>query len=345
MESELFVNHLQPLVSVCIPTYNRSKYLKRSLESLVVQEDFLNGNVEIVISDNCSEDDTETVCRGFVRKYPSIIYHRETINSGAGGNTNFKVVMSLASGKLLKLVNDDFVFYSNALEYFCKFEKKYEDTKPQICFTDGAGSSDRENKRLYFDEQVDMDEYLYAVGHYITWIGNFSIWSEDFLKYKDDPAGIEHMFWHVQETLDVLAEKNFGVVDDIVYGNRQKIEGRTISYNPYHNFYENLTATMEPFRERGIISNERFDWVVKDLMVRFFPTIMVLQGYENEILRYTYSGNLKKEVLERCKGKPYYWQVLNNYRKAKFYIIVAPKLKKVIPKFLLNFRRRLMASK
>ena len=47
----------QPLLSICIPTYNRSEQLRRALESLVGQEGF--SEVEVVISDNCSTDGTE----------------------------------------------------------------------------------------------------------------------------------------------------------------------------------------------------------------------------------------------------------------------------------------------
>ena len=334
----------QPLVSICIPTYNRGKYLIKSLESIVVQEDFINGNVEIVISDNHSEDDTEKLCKEFCERFPQIVYHREPYNTGHGGNTNFKVVMSLASGKLLKLVNDDFVFAPMALNYFCCFEKKYENTKPQICLTNGNGAKTRENQKLYYDVTVNMDEFLYGIGHYITWIGNFSIWKEDFQKYGEDPAGITHMFWHIQETLDVLSEKNYGVIDDTVYGERQNIFGRTLSYDLYHNFYENLSAILEPFRKAGYISDERYNWLIKDLFVRFYPSNMVYQEYNIGNVRYTYPESLKKKVLERCKNEPYYCQVVNNYRKVKFNVLVVSKIRKITPKFLLDIRRRIMGQ-
>lgn len=48
-----------PYLSLCIPTYNRASYLKNSIETIICQNEFKTGKVEIVISDNASSDDTE----------------------------------------------------------------------------------------------------------------------------------------------------------------------------------------------------------------------------------------------------------------------------------------------
>ena len=58
----------KPLLCICIPTYNRSKNIKRSLDSIVNQNEFLNRTVEIVISDNASADDTEEVVKPYLEE-------------------------------------------------------------------------------------------------------------------------------------------------------------------------------------------------------------------------------------------------------------------------------------
>ena len=50
------------LLSLCIPTYNRVETLTVMLERVVHDPDF-DEEVEIVISDNCSTDDTEAQMR------------------------------------------------------------------------------------------------------------------------------------------------------------------------------------------------------------------------------------------------------------------------------------------
>ena len=52
---------VKPLLSICIPTYNRAELLRSALLSLVPQVKESGGEVELVVSDNCSTDDTRRV--------------------------------------------------------------------------------------------------------------------------------------------------------------------------------------------------------------------------------------------------------------------------------------------
>src|SRR5215467_13006973 len=58
------------MISVCICTYNRSKSLRRTLESLVEQNDLDFGALEILIIDNNCTDDTSDVVDAFQKKLP-----------------------------------------------------------------------------------------------------------------------------------------------------------------------------------------------------------------------------------------------------------------------------------
>lgn len=93
-----------PLVSIGIPTYNRANsYLKQALRSAVKQT---YKNIEIIVSDNCSSDDTESVVRDF--NDPRIRYYKQSKNIGAVPNCNFCLEQS--QGKyFLALYDDDLV--------------------------------------------------------------------------------------------------------------------------------------------------------------------------------------------------------------------------------------------
>ena len=73
----------QPLLSICIPTYNREKYLQECLESIIHQEGFNTEDIEIVISDNASQDNTTQLVETYKAKYPNIKYFRNVENIGA----------------------------------------------------------------------------------------------------------------------------------------------------------------------------------------------------------------------------------------------------------------------
>ena len=304
----------QPLVSICIPTYNAGQYLKKQLDSLVTQPEFLDGRVEVVISDNCSSDDTQQICTPYANKYENLIYHREMVNTGNGGNTNFRTVMNLAHGQLLKLVNADFLFNSDALAFFCEAVEKCKARKPQCFFSCGCGLNIREK---VYGKFVDTDQFMHMVGYWVTWIGTFSMWKEDFDKYKDDEAGFKHLFWHIEETMDVLREKNLGWIDDRIFGRRQPLPEKDVSYNLYHNFYENLSDTLRPFRDDGTITQACYEWMQKDLMVRFFPWWMVAQEYNVSGYKFNQNINLKDVILNACKDRPYYQEVLAEYQKER----------------------------
>ncbi|MEM7512907.1 MAG: glycosyltransferase, partial [Bacteroidota bacterium] len=68
-----------PLVTIGIPTYKGSENIPLAIESLMKQD---YQNLEILISDNCSPDNTEEVCRALAKKYPQIRYVRQENNLG-----------------------------------------------------------------------------------------------------------------------------------------------------------------------------------------------------------------------------------------------------------------------
>ena len=64
---------MKPLITVGIPTYNGSKYISETIDSILIQMEFVpEGFVEILISDNCSDDDTAKIIAGYCKKYPDI---------------------------------------------------------------------------------------------------------------------------------------------------------------------------------------------------------------------------------------------------------------------------------
>lgn len=90
-----------PLVTIGISTFNRADgYLKYALDSAVNQT---WGNLEIIVSDNCSEDKTEQLVRGY--SDPRIHYIKQKKNIGAANNFNF--CLSQAKGRYFLLLHDD----------------------------------------------------------------------------------------------------------------------------------------------------------------------------------------------------------------------------------------------
>jgi glycosyltransferase involved in cell wall biosynthesis len=94
-------NASAPLVTIGIPTYNRANgYLREALESALAQT---YSNIEIVIADNCSPDNTREVVESYAD--PRIRYFRH--EPGIKPNDNFNFCLRQAKGVYFLLLHDD----------------------------------------------------------------------------------------------------------------------------------------------------------------------------------------------------------------------------------------------
>jgi glycosyltransferase involved in cell wall biosynthesis len=90
-----------PLVTIAIPTYNRATFsLPQALRCALAQT---YPNLEILVSDNCSTDDTERVVRSFGDPRVRYVRHPENI----GANNNFNYCINEARGVYFLLFHDD----------------------------------------------------------------------------------------------------------------------------------------------------------------------------------------------------------------------------------------------
>lgn len=94
-----------PLISLIIPTYNRANYLKQTLDAVLEQT---YPNLEIIISDNASPDDTSTLVKPYLSD-PRVRYHRHSENIGMVNNWRY-ALENLARGDWFIIHSDDDYF-------------------------------------------------------------------------------------------------------------------------------------------------------------------------------------------------------------------------------------------
>lgn len=106
------MNNKEPLVSIMIPNYNHSRYLDECITSALNQT---YKNIEIVVLDNCSQDDSVKVISKYICKGVRVC--RNTFNIL---NTSYRVLAQLTSGKYkMLLCADDYIapdFIKRAVE-------------------------------------------------------------------------------------------------------------------------------------------------------------------------------------------------------------------------------------
>jgi hypothetical protein len=91
-----------PRVSLGLPVHNGGELLESAIQSVLSQT---FRELELIISDNASDDGTESLCRRIADQDPRVRYYRSPTNIGAAANHNR--VVELARGEYFKWVADD----------------------------------------------------------------------------------------------------------------------------------------------------------------------------------------------------------------------------------------------
>lgn len=94
--------YTQGLVSVIMPIYNAEKYLPETLNSIFDQD---YENIEIVLVDDCSRDDSAKIISEYQKSHPEIIYYLQEKNMGAGAARN--KALELARGQYAAFLDSD----------------------------------------------------------------------------------------------------------------------------------------------------------------------------------------------------------------------------------------------
>ncbi len=124
-----FENNNSPLVSIVVITYNSSDFILETLESAKAQT---YKNLELIISDDCSKDNTIKICRDCLKKNKKRFMNTELLESlvNTGISANCNRGFYAANGEWLKLIAGDDILFPSAIEdlkSFIRTNKNGED--------------------------------------------------------------------------------------------------------------------------------------------------------------------------------------------------------------------------
>lgn len=95
-----------PILTIAIPTFNRVRWLSLTLPAIIEQASGVpSGTIEVVVSDNCSTDDTWTFLQEIAARAPFVRLNRNEEN--IGGEANFHLLPKLATGRYIQMIGDD----------------------------------------------------------------------------------------------------------------------------------------------------------------------------------------------------------------------------------------------
>jgi glycosyltransferase involved in cell wall biosynthesis len=112
-----------PPITIALPVYNGADTLAPTIESVLSQS---HPDLELVISDNASTDDTEEICRDIARADRRVVYRRHATNVGL--LNNFVSAAESASGVRVRWLGDDDQiepdYVARVLEAFAEDERR-----------------------------------------------------------------------------------------------------------------------------------------------------------------------------------------------------------------------------
>jgi len=149
-----------PKVSVGIPTRNSNGNIEGAIMSVINQK---YPNIEIVISDDDSTDNTEELCTELSRKYPVIRYIRQKENIGLFENFDF--VLNEATGEYFMWLSDDDAFEPGIISVYVNFLQSNPDytlVSGQILYWD-------DKRALFYEKDFNMEQkskYSRVINYY-----------------------------------------------------------------------------------------------------------------------------------------------------------------------------------
>jgi len=159
-----------PKISIISPVYNRGKYLFRFIKSLQNQN---FNEIEIILIDDCSMDNTKTLIKNYKEVDKRIILIQNNKNKGTFASRNIGILKS--KGEYLMLPDPDDILEQGCLKYFYNLAKKndYE----LIRFNIYIG-----NKHIYYNNHIKR---LKSIPIYQPQLSTYLFYSLNILRQTD----------------------------------------------------------------------------------------------------------------------------------------------------------------
>ena len=259
----LLKNLIPPKISIIIPVYNVSKYLRKCLDSTLNQT---LQDIEIIIVNDCSPDPIDDeICKEYADKDDRIIYIKHTENKRQGGARN--TALNVARGKYLWFVDADDFIDINACEFLYNTAKSAN--VDVLAFS--ANTYYTKDENAIFDLSGDYNTYERDKSLYSQ-----KLKGENFLKrYSNILSPCLYLF-----NLNLFKKFRFreGVCHEdtdlipILLFNAKSV--CTVKYAPYFRFIRENSVTQVKWTESRVLD--------------YFASV-------ESLLKYIYSNNLACE--------------------------------------------------
>lgn len=328
-----------PILSICIPTYNREQFLNQALESIINETVCQNHeNIEICISDNQSTDNTSKVIENWRLKsaIPIHVHYNET---NLGADLNFLSVINMARGKYCWFLGSDDIIEPGSISYLLEQIETYPDNGIFILnhyiYDKDLNAGSRKynsimpniNETTIFRESREIIESLgYCFGYISILVFNRSLWE----KADSWQPFIGSCYVHVYKLM-VMIQLGASVIylpqpivgfrsnNDSFLANLKEVGRLKLDIKGY----DEITAAVF-----GTNSQERY-------LINRIVFLKHIVGRASNIIVTGCSFAVKMKISYMC--------LLKYYRLREFWVKLVPYL--ILPSYIIRTLKRLVTSK
>lgn len=267
--------HLKPLVSIIIPTYNRAGLLPRSIESCLRQT---YQNIEIIVVDDCSRDNTREVAQKYCNQDKRIVYIRNDKNEGAAHTRNAGIERS--RGEFLAFLDDDCEYLPEKIDTEIALMHSLS-PRPSIIYSN-MWREQKEAKTIYSLERKDK---------FVT-PGDIFDCKYHFL---------EPTTWFIKKDFirNNMFDRDLYIYEDMDIMMRAVLAGESVYFYNKPLSIKHAVAGLTTLSSKYVLCRERF-------LKKHLPRV---KKYKKYVSRFCYTlGKEWAQLGEYTKAKKYFWQ-------------------------------------
>ena len=249
------------IFSVVMASYNCGKYLDETIQSLIGQSFSFGSNIQLIIVDDGSTDNSKEICLKYQNQYPDNITYIHQENQGQGAARNFG--LKYATGKYINFLDADDKFSGNTFykvyEFFEKYYNEIDFVATRMFFFDKYEGQHPLNYKFEEEKIINLEE---------NWdFPQLSASSAFFKRELFENYKFPESLVNSEDTLMLnkmlLENPKYGVVTEAIYWYRKRSdESSTIdSSSSKKEFYINRLNNY--FKELINLSFEKYGKIVK----------------------------------------------------------------------------------
>ncbi len=273
------------LLSIAIPTFNRAHLLDTCLLHICAQLPEFNSSVEVIVSNNNSDDHTDDIVQKYIAQGHTITYLKNSENIGA--EKNAVQCFKSARGKYILILGDDDILLDGSLRKIIPLLRNGEYGVVALNAYGYKVDYGRERPRSYAEGitiYADPVQYIKRVNFRITFLSG-NIVNKDLVDKLIDPSefigtNIPQVNWILTA---ILRSPVNAYIENYIVAAKQENSG---GYKLCQVFGANFNMIFDSFASRGVDLGY-FKIINRKLLQNYFPRYILFSRNDPASLNYT----------------------------------------------------------